>query len=155
MESLRMIELPHQIYSPDLSPNDFWLYSYIKKKLKGRIHNSPEELLASILEIVENIDKPTWKSVMDLWITRFKLFIRSDDIFYNKAKYQQNSDMVLGAIGISFKSKLIFLDLSVDEIKYRRLFEEYEICKLGRSGCFYFMQDDVPASICKTTRIFL
>lgn len=73
-----MIELPHPIYSPDLSPNDFWLYSYIKNKLKGRIHNSPEELLDSIREIVENIDKLTWKSVMDLWITRLELVIRSD-----------------------------------------------------------------------------
>ena len=82
----------------------------------------------------------------------------SDDIFFYKTKYPQNL-MISGAIGIGYKSKLIFVDQSVDEIEYRRVFEESEICKLdeklGESGRFYFMQDGAPAHNCKTTRLFL
>ena len=65
INSFYMIELPHPAYSPDLSPNEFWFYGFIKEKLKGRVHNSPEELLRSIYEIVENIDKQTWMNIMD------------------------------------------------------------------------------------------
>lgn len=77
MKSLNMEELPHPAYSPDLSPNDFWFYGFIKEKLKGRIHNSPEELLRSIYEIVKKIDKRTWMDVMDSWKLRLEVVIRS------------------------------------------------------------------------------
>ena len=65
INSFYMIELPHPAYSPGLIPNDFWLYGFIKEKLKGRVYNSPEEPLRSIYEIVENIDKQTWMNIMD------------------------------------------------------------------------------------------
>lgn len=80
------------------------------------------------------------------WMKRGEI---SDDVFYDKIKYPQNSVMVFGAIGIGFKSKWIFVDQNVDEIEYRRLFEESEICKLYETlegpVHFYFMQDGAPA----------
>ena len=45
---------PKIIYSSDLCSHDFWLYIYTKNKLKGQIHNFPEELLISIRKILTN-----------------------------------------------------------------------------------------------------
>ena len=38
--SIGMIELPHPPYSPDLSPCNFWLFSYVKKQLAGKVINT-------------------------------------------------------------------------------------------------------------------
>lgn len=35
MHSLNMLGLPQPAYSPDISPNDFFLYGYVKERLKG------------------------------------------------------------------------------------------------------------------------
>jgi len=45
MKSLNMKELPHPAYSPDLSPNDFWFYGFIKEKLKGRYTKLSKKLI--------------------------------------------------------------------------------------------------------------
>lgn len=65
MQTFYMGELPPSAYSQELSPKD--LCGFIKEKLKGIVHNIPLELLRSIYEIVENIDKQTI-SYMD-WST--------------------------------------------------------------------------------------
>lgn len=57
MQAFYMGELPHSAYWQELSPKD--LCGFIKEKLKGIVHNIPLELLRSIYEIVENIDKQT------------------------------------------------------------------------------------------------
>ena len=39
--SIGMIELPHPPYSRDLiAPNDFWLFSYVKKQLAGKVFDT-------------------------------------------------------------------------------------------------------------------
>lgn len=78
MEQLGMIKLPHPAYSPDVSPNDFFLYGYVKNKLKGRIHDNIDDLVKSIMEIIEKIDQSTWKSVMENWKERLLEVINSN-----------------------------------------------------------------------------
>ena len=93
----------------------------------------------------------TWR-----WIRRGD---ESDDVYYDKTKYPQNSIMVFAAIGHDFKSKLIIVDGTVDEIEYRRIFNESGICEklnpIYNAGGFIFMQDGAPAHTCKTTKLFL
>ena len=36
--------LPHPPYSPDLAPNDFWIYPRIKRGLKGRCFATLQDL---------------------------------------------------------------------------------------------------------------
>lgn len=40
MKQLQIERLPHPAYSPDISPNDFFLYGYIKHNLKGKAFKS-------------------------------------------------------------------------------------------------------------------
>lgn len=78
MMQLSMEKVVQPKYSPDVSPNDFFLYGFIKEKLKGRIHNSREELFNSVVEIVSKIDEMTWKKVYDEWIDRLQTVIDRD-----------------------------------------------------------------------------
>lgn len=49
---LRFIQLPQPPFSPDVSPNDFFLYGMLKDQLKGRSHETFDDLLNSIDEIL-------------------------------------------------------------------------------------------------------
>lgn len=57
MHSLNMLRLPQPAYSPDVSPNDFFLYGYVKEQLKGLHFTSREGLVSKVIEIIGNIDK--------------------------------------------------------------------------------------------------
>jgi hypothetical protein len=57
---------PHPTYSPDLAPCDFFLFSYVKLKLKGRQFDANEEVLAispGVLDILteKNFQEPFQK----------------------------------------------------------------------------------------------
>jgi transposase len=43
----------HAPYSPDLAPSDFFLFGYVKERLKGIVFLSYEELLDAIGEVVD------------------------------------------------------------------------------------------------------
>lgn len=78
MNELRMNRLPHPAYSPDVSPNDFFLYGFVKNQLKGMMHSTVEELKSSLSKIIEKIDESTWKSVMKEWKERLNRVIDAD-----------------------------------------------------------------------------
>ena len=78
IEELGFSRLPQPRYSPDLSPNDFFLYGYIKEKLENKFHSTPAELMKSIIGICQEIDKITWKNVYESWINRLDAVIGAD-----------------------------------------------------------------------------
>lgn len=75
MNELHIERLPHPPYSPDISPNDFFLYGYLKNKLKGNRFSSQKELIDAVVEIIQNIDESTWIQVYNEWIERIKKVI--------------------------------------------------------------------------------
>lgn len=79
LSKLKMIRLLQPAYSPVLSPNDFFLYGFVKNKLKGFTHQSPEEPFQSISEIIQGIEKSTWKNVYLNW--------KVEVIIYKKNKF--------------------------------------------------------------------
>lgn len=78
MKQLHMEKVENPVYSPDVSPNDFFLYGFIKEKLKGRIHSTFEDLFNSVVEIATKIDKTTWENVYDDWLNRLQTVIDRD-----------------------------------------------------------------------------
>jgi histone-lysine N-methyltransferase SETMAR len=50
LEKGHIAPAPHPIYSPDLSPCDFWFFRILKQKMKGRVFESEEQILAAITE---------------------------------------------------------------------------------------------------------
>lgn len=64
---------PHPPYSPDLAPSDFFLFGYIKNKLKGHSYNDLIELYEAIIEILSKIPHKTLIKVFEEWISRCDL----------------------------------------------------------------------------------
>jgi transposase len=52
-EENRLWLAPHPPYSPDLAPSDFFLFGYVKERLKGMVFPSYEELRDAIGEVVD------------------------------------------------------------------------------------------------------
>ncbi len=56
--------LPHPPYSPDLAPNDFWLYPRVKKGLRGRRFTTFAELEDAVDEQIGNITAAEYRQCM-------------------------------------------------------------------------------------------
>ena len=68
-------KLPQPAYSPDISPNDFFLYGYIKAKLPYYHCKSIYELNKAVDEICKKIPNNIWENVYESWIKRLNAVI--------------------------------------------------------------------------------
>jgi hypothetical protein len=65
---LRLV--PHPPYSPNLAPSDFFLFGYVKERLKVMVFPSYEELLNAIGEVVTGIESETLTAAFEQWMER-------------------------------------------------------------------------------------
>ena len=68
------IIMDHPSYSPDLAPSDFWLFDYIKQRLKS--------LEKQIVEILEAIPHQEYKKTFDKWSERMKLCVKCEGEYF-------------------------------------------------------------------------
>ncbi|UYV66807.1 hypothetical protein LAZ67_4002921 [Cordylochernes scorpioides] len=59
------IQIPHPPYSPDLAPNDFFLYPKLKMKLKGRKFDNVDMIQAESKATLRNLSKSDFISCFD------------------------------------------------------------------------------------------
>jgi transposase len=62
--------LPHPPYSPDLAPADFFLFGFVKEKLRGIDFLSPEAAVAAYEKAVNEIPKKMWHATFHNWFSR-------------------------------------------------------------------------------------
>ncbi len=73
LRNLGWTVLPHPPYSPDLAPNDFWLYPRIKKGLKGCKFHTTQELEEAFDEEVADICVDEyWACLLHKWPARWR-----------------------------------------------------------------------------------
>ncbi|UYV69538.1 hypothetical protein LAZ67_6003924 [Cordylochernes scorpioides] len=60
-------QIPHPPYSPDLAPNDFFLYPKLKMKLKGRKFDNVDMIQAESKATLRNPSKSDFISCFDNW----------------------------------------------------------------------------------------
>ena len=58
--------LPHPLYSPDLAPNDYWLFVDLKKLLAGKKFCTNEDVIAETEAYFEAKDKSFYKSGIEM-----------------------------------------------------------------------------------------
>ncbi|UYV73168.1 hypothetical protein LAZ67_10002077 [Cordylochernes scorpioides] len=61
------IQIPHPPYSPDLAPNDFFLYPKLKMKLKGRKFDNVDMIQAESKATLRNLSKSYFISCFNNW----------------------------------------------------------------------------------------
>jgi len=83
--STQHIELMgHPPYSPDLAPNDFFLFPHIKNKLRGQRFSTPEEAVDAFKTLVLEVPQSDWKKPFENWFQRMQKCINLHGEYFEK-----------------------------------------------------------------------
>ncbi|UYV74199.1 hypothetical protein LAZ67_11002408 [Cordylochernes scorpioides] len=82
------IQIPHPPYSPDLAPNDFFLYTKLKMNLKRRKFDNVDMIQAESKATLRNLSKSDFISCFDNWKKRWNGCIEAG------GAYLKNIDLV-------------------------------------------------------------
>lgn len=74
----------HPPYSPDLAPNDFFLFPHIKNKLRGQRFLTPEEAVEAFKIHVLEVPQTEWKKCFENWFRRMEKCINYDGEYFEK-----------------------------------------------------------------------
>ena len=83
-EVLGFKRTPHPPYSPDIAPSDFFLFGYVKEKLKGHVFNDINDLKEKIVEIIMSISAEKRKEVFENWIKRCERVIELEGSYFKE-----------------------------------------------------------------------
>jgi hypothetical protein len=61
---------PHPIYSPDLSPCNFWLFRFLKESMEGMELSTEDQIAEAITTIWRGVTFDTLQSVFQEWMQR-------------------------------------------------------------------------------------
>ena len=64
--------MSHPTYSPDLTPNDFFLFPYLKNKMRGQRFSTPKEAVDEFRMRVLEIHQSEWQKCFDNWFKRMQ-----------------------------------------------------------------------------------
>lgn len=80
LESENFTIVDHPPYSPDLAPSDFWLFDYVKQRLRDS--RDENHLASQIVEIVNSIPHKEYKKAFETWIERMKLCLKYEGNYF-------------------------------------------------------------------------
>jgi histone-lysine N-methyltransferase SETMAR len=81
-----VVRAPHPPYSPDLAPCDFFLFGYLKERLKGQRFKDRQTLEFRVRQIFTDIRPEIWASVFEEWLERLRWVIKHRGEYYRKTK---------------------------------------------------------------------
>ena len=64
--------MSHPAYSPDLAPNEFFLFPYVKNKMRGQRFSTPEEKVDVFRIYVLEILLSEWQKCFGNWFKRVR-----------------------------------------------------------------------------------
>jgi hypothetical protein len=70
LENLKLVRVAHPLYSPYLSPCEFWLFGMLKQKTQDRVFDATEEILTAIRNVWSEVTFEDLQSVFFDWIQR-------------------------------------------------------------------------------------
>ncbi|CAK9818963.1 Histone-lysine N-methyltransferase SETMAR [Anthophora quadrimaculata] len=76
--------MTHCPYSPDLSPNDFCLFPFVKNKLHGERFSTPEEAVEAFKRHVSEIPSSDWNKCFDNWFLRMQKCLKLKGEYFQK-----------------------------------------------------------------------
>ena len=84
MEKTDFKRSPHPPYSPDIAPSDFFLFGYVKEKLKGQAFKERSTLFEAILSIIQSIPIEMKRRVFDEWAHRCQWVSQHEGLYFQK-----------------------------------------------------------------------
>jgi len=74
--------ITHCPHSPDLSPNDFFLFPHIKNKISGKRFESPEAALEAFRKLISEITALQWNKCFEYWFVRMQKCIDLNGAYF-------------------------------------------------------------------------
>ena len=84
MDELGLTQLDHLPYSPDLAPNDFYLFPTLKRQLRGIRMDSLDELRKRVLSVFRSIQKDDYKKLFNTWVERWQKYVKYKGEYFEK-----------------------------------------------------------------------
>ncbi len=88
-EGLQAVHWPvisHPPYSPDLSPCDFFLFPYLKRRLRAVNFHTLNSLKQAITAELGAIPKQVWEDCFDNWLKRCEKCLAADGAYFEGMK---------------------------------------------------------------------
>jgi transposase len=82
LEKRHIERAPYSPYSPDLNPCDFWLFGILKQKIKERVFQNEEQILAAITESWNEFTFEDIQRVFHNWMEREICVIANSGEYY-------------------------------------------------------------------------
>ncbi|UYV80186.1 hypothetical protein LAZ67_18001955 [Cordylochernes scorpioides] len=76
--------LPQPPYSPDIAPNNFFLFPKLKAVLKGRHFDTREDIIEKSLLALKSIPKEAYKNCFDNWEKRWRWCVEARGDYFEK-----------------------------------------------------------------------
>jgi histone-lysine N-methyltransferase SETMAR len=74
----------HPAYSPDLAPNDFFLFPKVKHPLRGQRFSNPEDALNAFQQAVQRLSDDEWHQCFQDWFERMRKCIQASGNYFEK-----------------------------------------------------------------------
>jgi len=84
MEDLRVAQLPHPAWSPDLSPADFSVFGRLKKHLQGQKFTRRVDVIEYCEEFLNSLPITFWQATMSGMINRYRKVISSKGEYFER-----------------------------------------------------------------------
>ena len=81
-ESFGIKLLSHPPYSPDLAPSDFFLFGYLKEKIKGEQFTGSDVLLCRLRVLMDELDEEMLLRVYESWKVRLQWVVENNGEYY-------------------------------------------------------------------------
>jgi hypothetical protein len=89
LHGLKILRVPHLLYSPGISPCDFWAFGDFKGTLKDRHLQGPEEIVTAFWELTDNITFEELQMIFESCCNRLRWIIEHDEEYFRKMRYLQ------------------------------------------------------------------
>ena len=67
--------IPHAPYSPDLAIFDFFLFGYVKQKLRGKVFPTLNDAVEEMRSVIDGISAQMWKETFRNWFKRLQMCV--------------------------------------------------------------------------------
>ena len=76
--------MSHPAYSPDLAPNEYFLFPYVKNKMRGQRFSTSQEAVDTFRMHVLGIPQSQWQKYFDNWFKRRQKCIDFNGEYFEK-----------------------------------------------------------------------
>ena len=76
--------MSHPPYSPDLAPKDFFLFPYVKNKIRRQRFSTPEKVIDVFRMQVLEIPQSEWQKCFHNWFNRMQKCIDLNGEYFGK-----------------------------------------------------------------------